>query len=553
MKKIIVIIAVFMFGSGSIVWSSEGDQLPQSTLEGQTLSSQLSTSTDDPADPVLPAPSSRGNQALTDSSDDLSHQGISPAPQQKGVLDSLNLLNIFTRRPSAASPAVPLEELSAQKKPQTASIPSAKATADDMKASSDSADELSHLTLTGDVQSKGMFGALKASEQTSADTAPTLFTPSPALVQQGSQSGVASPVSNRINTQQTSSDDISHQSLSTDLQGQGYLGLFAAHGPSGEVNLSPGTPAATNQVTTGNTAGSSTGLLAMAETDDISHQALATTMQEKELFYYVKTAGAVPLYDSAFRDFLDYGASVSFGVGKKLNENLSLTVAFDMVMLTGDWSQSGDRESLFYAEERGVVNNINEPGQTVISAEEEAQLQSEDNLGTYVRGEAEAQIINAESLKKIDIHTDLYLFPVSINALYKLKKVGKISPYIGGGLGYCYAVRDSDSKTLKSKYYYGPDYKLTFNNNQTSRGMLLSLLGGFNIPVYKNMMFVAEANTTLYDLKKFDPILEVSFTKPSTPFTGTDVSSWSYEDPKQFGVFSQSIVGNFSIGIVMPF
>ncbi len=85
--------------------------------------------------------------------------------------------------------------------------------------------------------------------------------------------------------------------------------------------------------------------------------------------------------------------------------------------------------------------------------------------------------------------------------------------------------------------------------------MLLNFLGGLNIPVYKKMTFVAEANMTLYDLKSFDPILEISFKRPQNPSNlgGNDVTTWSYEDPMRIGVFSQEFVGNFFIGLVMPF
>jgi opacity protein-like surface antigen len=356
---------------------------------------------------------------------------------------------------------------------------------------------------------------------------------------------------------QADPDDIAHQALATDIQGRGFVNILGERDVTEEMKLAVKTSPANSYSNPDSTQNKDQTLVAMSETDDLSHQALATVMreQDKDTFYFVKTSGAVPLFDKDFRDFIDYGLGVSVGAGKKLNDNLSLSVAFDMVLLTGDWSQKGDRESLIFGEARYSTDRPGEPSQPVITIEAEESISSEANTGIgYIEG-AEAQIINAESLKSIDIHTDMYLFPVSINALYKFNKIGKISPYLGGGLGYCLAVRDSDSKALKSRYWDGPDYGLHFNNSQTSNGMLLKLLGGLNIPVYKNMLFVAEANTTMYDLKKFDPILEVSFTKPSNPtcIGGNDVSTWSYEDPKQFGVFDQSIVANFSIGFVMPF
>ncbi len=83
------------------------------------------------------------------------------------------------------------------------------------------------------------------------------------------------------------------------------------------------------------------------------------------------------------------------------------------------------------------------------------------NLGIGYSSEKEVLITSSESLKRIDVHTDLYLFPITVNALYKFHPIGKITPYAGGGLGYCMAIRDSDSRAIKSKYFLGPDYRIT--------------------------------------------------------------------------------------------
>jgi opacity protein-like surface antigen len=292
-------------------------------------------------------------------------------------------------------------------------------------------------------------------------------------------------------------------------------------------------------------------LVAQAGTEDLSHQALAAAIQDKDRFYFIKTGGAVPILDKSFRQFLDYGASVSFGAGKHINENLSVSVSLNIVMLTGDWSIGGDRKSIEIAEESWAPGLINQPGQTIINAED---LPGE-NLGIGAHSEGTYQITSSESLKQIDVHTDLYLFPITVNALYTFHPIGKITPYAGGGLGYCLAVRDSDSRAIKSKYFIGPEYNIAMNNSQTSNGMLLNFLCGLNIPIYKKLTFVAEANTTWYDLKTFDPILEISFKTPQTPpnIGGNDVTTYSYETPKHIGVFTQELVGNFSVGLVMPF
>ena len=45
-------------------------------------------------------------------------------------------------------------------------------------------------------------------------------------------------------------------------------------------------------------------MIAQAETDGLSHQALAATVDEKNMFYFVKIGGDVPLLDKTFREFL---------------------------------------------------------------------------------------------------------------------------------------------------------------------------------------------------------------------------------------------------------
>ena len=292
-------------------------------------------------------------------------------------------------------------------------------------------------------------------------------------------------------------------------------------------------------------------LTAQAETDELSHQALTAVIQEKDNFYYVKTGGAVPLLDKTFRKFLNYGASASIGVGKKIDDNLSLTVALDVMMLTGDWSIGGSRASVEVASESWDPTTPGQGGQTTINAEDQNPV----NEGIGYSSGGTYQITSAESLKRIDVHTDFYIFPITLNALYKFDQIGKISPYVGGGLGFCMATRDSDSKAIKEKYFAGPDYLILLNNHQTVTGMLLQLLGGMSIPIYNKLKFVAEADATWYDLKAFDPILEISMATTPTPPTigGNDVTTYSYENPKHFGVFSEVFVVDIAVGLVMPF
>jgi opacity protein-like surface antigen len=292
-------------------------------------------------------------------------------------------------------------------------------------------------------------------------------------------------------------------------------------------------------------------MLAQAEADDLSHQALVAAVDEKNMFYFVTTGGTIPLLDRTFREFLSYGGSVSIGVGQKIDKNLSLSVSLGVTMLTGDWSINGDRKSVEVASEEWNPGAFGQPGQTTITAESLPAA----NLGTGYSSGGVYQITSSESLKQIDVHTDFYIFPVTLNAIYKFDQIGNISPYLGGGLGYCVATRHSDSKDITNKYFAGPDYLITLNNSQTVNGMLLQLLGGISVPIYNKLKFVAEGNTTWYDLKTFDPILQISIaTTPNPPnIGGNDVITYSYQSPKHVGVFSEVFVANFAVGLVMPF
>ncbi len=292
-------------------------------------------------------------------------------------------------------------------------------------------------------------------------------------------------------------------------------------------------------------------LLAQAYTDELSHQALSTAMQATDLFYVVSASGSLPVLDRTFRDFVDYGALASFGAGKHINENLSVTATIGVGMMTGDWSISGDRNSILVAAEEYYPGYISGPGTGIVITPEDLP---DENLGISYHGEAEAIIISAESLENIDVHTDLYLFPVALNARYRFKQKDRFDMYAGGGLGFCVATRDCDSRAIKEKYFSGPEYKVTLNESQTVTGLLVNLMAGMNMPVHDRIKFVAEASATLYDLKAFDPVLEISFTKPNPDwYQGSDLSQWSYEDPLRVGVYKEIYVANISAGFVIPF
>ncbi|HOC77059.1 MAG TPA: hypothetical protein PLT33_11235 [Deltaproteobacteria bacterium] len=309
---------------------------------------------------------------------------------------------------------------------------------------------------------------------------------------------------------------------------------------SSSASQSPGTAPAGDEV-----------VIAQGEAEELSHQALATAVQATDLFYVVSASGTLPVLDSTFRDFVDYGAMVSFGAGKRVTEKLSITATIGVGMMTGDWSVSGDRQSILVAAEEYYPGYISGPGTGIIITPEDLP---DANLGISYHGEAEAVIISSEALKNIDVHTDLYLFPVALNARYQITQKGTFDMYAGGGLGFCVATRDCDSRAIKEKYYFGPDYKATLNDSQTVTGLLVNLVAGMNMPVYDRIRFVAEASATLYDLKAFDPVLEISFTRPNPAwYQGSDLSQWSYEDPLRVGVYDEVYVANLSAGFVIPF
>ena len=291
-------------------------------------------------------------------------------------------------------------------------------------------------------------------------------------------------------------------------------------------------------------------LLAQTESDELSHTALSSALQQKDNSYYLKAGAAMPIYDKKFRDFIDYGADVTLGVAKKLTDKLTITASIGVVMMTGKWSIKGDRQSITIAAEEWPAG-INTDPYDYITPEDI----DESDYGTSYIGGGEAVITSSENLKSVDVDTTLYLFPITLGALYRFHEGGKVNPYVGGGIGICMAERSVDSKALKEKYFEGPQYGIKLNDSQTVTGMLLQFVAGFDVPLRKNLTLVAEASTTLYDLESFDPILEVSYQKQSpTPFDGySDITTYSYEEPLKIGVFQEEFVTNISIGLVMPF
>jgi len=167
----------------------------------------------------------------------------------------------------------------------------------------------------------------------------------------------------------------------------------------------------------------------------------------------------------------------------------------------------------------------------------------------------EAVVTNTEFLRSIDLRTSMYIVPLTLNLTYQLHDDGvrKINPYIGGGIGFCVAKRDVESRTLKEKRYAGPNYYLDFNDSQTVTGQMFQLFAGIEIPL-KNMKIVAESTTALYDLKNFDPIVSISHREPVPEYyEGTDIDTVPAENPIDIGVFREEFITSISIGLVVPF
>jgi len=268
--------------------------------------------------------------------------------------------------------------------------------------------------------------------------------------------------------------------------------------------------------------------------------------RDQTFSYSIKSGGAFAVYDSDFRDFLDYGLSVSLGAKKKIKEKISFLASLEVIMLTGEWDTGSNRETIVMEAEEHW------PGFDGDSISPE----DIENLGSSYHGEGEAVITSAELLRRVDLDTTLYIVPLSFNLVYEHhggdKK--KINPYVGGGLGFCMARREVESKAIKEQSFQGAEYRISLDDSETVFGQLLQVFAGIEVPFKNGIRFVAEASTAMYDLDNFEPVLEVSYTRePPDWYQGDDLSQFTNEDPIKVGVFEQEIISSFSIGIVVPF
>lgn len=460
----------------------------------------------------------------------LTYEDLTVTPQADSFLGFMRYM--ISDKPEEASGQVITKKVVETSSPTSTSVPVAKTSP--KNAVPDEPVEMSHQELSTSPQKGGILGITSSSD----NALEILMTPQGAT----SASAVAKRAPSKASSAHPEGEDLAHMDLTRDVQDKGVLSLYTTRTDMADAPSPQGTPG-DEPKKTGAT------LAALTTDEELAHQTMASTLKPTDMYYTVSAGAMIPLVDHTFREFVDYGGMVKAGIHKRMDDRLTLSATFGVGLLTGDWSVGGSRQSLSIAAEEYYPGYIKEPG-TTITAED----LPESNLGTSYHSEAEATVTNAESLKSIDVHTDLYLFPVSLNALYQVKQSSTFNAYVTGGLGFCTAVRDCNSKALKEKYFSGPDYRARLNDSQSVTGLLVNLGGGMRFPVYERLTFVCEASATLYDIKAFDPVLEISFTKPNPNwYPGSDLSQWSYENPKHIGVFKEAYVANVTAGFVIPF
>jgi hypothetical protein len=266
--------------------------------------------------------------------------------------------------------------------------------------------------------------------------------------------------------------------------------------------------------------------------------------------YFIKTGGSFALHDKTFREFLDYGATISLGVEQKITEKLSATPTIDIVMLKGKWQIGEERQYILTTAQEWFAGYLQESGQQF--TEEDVP---DENLGQGYGVDAVGIITSAELLQNLDIETTLFLLPITFNAKYWIHKDKAINPFVGGGLGFCLARRDVRSRAVKEESFEGPLYRIDLNESQFVTGIVLQFLAGFEIPFKDTMKLTVEANTALYDLKKLDPILEIT-DRTAVPgwYTGSEsITTFSYEEPLEVGVFNYEFVSSIMLALSIPF
>jgi hypothetical protein len=272
MKKIFVIALLLILSSTHIILAAEGDQLPESTMEGQTISSQLSSPSTDLNDTLLPAPSEHEVNDITKAQDDLSHEGLTSVPQNKGFLQLFNIFRLFKTNKATppVQPTITKSELAALKEPRISSLPEIKYKDNKGEAIQAVPDELTHQVLSSDIQGNSTFSFIKQ------DDATKIQIPAPALSQGAGAVGLTST------SGQIDPDDISHQSLVTEVQGKDIMNIFF-HGDSADNLTISNNQDSTKGTTTPDDAPKNSQTLSpqASGAEDLPHQSFITVIRVK--------------------------------------------------------------------------------------------------------------------------------------------------------------------------------------------------------------------------------------------------------------------------------
>lgn len=294
MKKIIVFALLMIAASTHSISASDGDQLPESTIEGQTISSQLSSPSTDLSDTLLPAPSDHQANDSTKPQEDLSHEGITSAPQSKAFLQLFDIVNLFkaNKATQPIQPAIKTSELAARKEPGTTSLPDSARKNNYVETPQAVPDELTHQVLSSEIQGKGTFSFSKPD-----DTMPLqISAPAPnqgtGAVGPTSTSSTDGRKADLKNSSQIDPDDISHQSLVTEVQGRDIMSIFS-YGDSAENLTISNQPSSIKGTTTpDDTPKNSQTLVPQSSgAENLPHQSFIAAIQVKERSSISKSFG----------------------------------------------------------------------------------------------------------------------------------------------------------------------------------------------------------------------------------------------------------------------
>ena len=250
--------------------------------------------------------------------------------------------------------------------------------------------------------------------------------------------------------------------------------------------------------------------------------------KDKDKYFLVKFGWVKAIYDDDLRDYVDNGESVSFGVEKKLTKSVSFIAGVDLMRVAGNYHYSG---------QRGVI--VSYPGEY-----------SPGDTGEHYWGGGTLIIRNSASLRELDMDTTMYLMPVTLGFVRRMEKKSKVTPYVSGSIGYCFARREVDGTAIKEKEYEGPLYMIPIEDTDTENGMAFQVTGGIEIPTRKGRRFIAEAKVSFLDLSDFDAVVEKVLPgyMPWVP-PGTTQTFEYYEAPYAFGDLSEVWMLSLMIGV----